>query len=51
MGKTWILMDLALSIATGQEWLGYKTRKGRVFYVNFELKRQTFQKRDAIIRR
>jgi hypothetical protein len=36
--KTWGLTDLAISVATGSHWLnGYATRKGKVFYVNFEL--------------
>jgi hypothetical protein len=36
--KTWLLIDLAISVATGTGWLnGYTTRKGRVLYVNFEL--------------
>jgi AAA domain len=36
--KTWLLIDLAVSVVTGVVWLnGYTTRKGRVLYVNFEL--------------
>jgi hypothetical protein len=36
--KTWLLIDLAVSVVTGAVWLnGYTTRKGRVLYVNFEL--------------
>jgi hypothetical protein len=36
--KTWLLIDLAISVATGAVWLnGYVTTKGRVLYVNFEL--------------
>jgi AAA domain len=36
--KTWLLIDLAVSVATGAAWLnGYTTTKGRVLYVNFEL--------------
>jgi hypothetical protein len=36
--KTWLLIDLAVSVATGAVWLnGYPTTKGRVLYVNFEL--------------
>ena len=36
--KTWLLIDLAVSVATGAVWLnGYTTTKGRVLYVNFEL--------------
>lgn len=35
--KTWLLIDLALSVATGTHWIGYGTSKTRVLYANFEL--------------
>lgn len=35
--KTWNLMNLALSVAAGVDWLGFKTNKGKVLYVNMEL--------------
>jgi hypothetical protein len=35
--KSWVLLDLALSVATGTPWWGMKTTPGRVLYVNFEL--------------
>jgi regulatory protein RepA len=50
-GKTWLLMDLAFSIATGRDWLGIKTHQGRVLYVNFEIQKQFFRKRGQSIRR
>jgi hypothetical protein len=41
--KTWLLIDLAISVATGAEWFnGYPTKKGRVLYVNFELPAEYF---------
>jgi hypothetical protein len=44
--KTWLLIDLAVSVATGSEWFnGYPTKKGRVLYVNFELPASFFTKR------
>jgi len=44
--KTWLLIDLAVSVATGSEWFnGYPTKKGRVLYVNFELSAPFFTKR------
>ena len=36
-GKSFLLMELAICIAEGREWLGFKCRKGRVLYVNFEI--------------
>jgi len=35
--KSWSLMDLALSIASGQKWWGHPTTRGKVLYLNFEL--------------
>ena len=35
--KSWALLDLALAVATGNEWLGFPTSKARVCFVNFEL--------------
>jgi AAA domain len=36
--KTWILSDLAISVATGGLWLGhFPTTRGKVLHLNFEL--------------
>ena len=35
--KTWSILDLGLSVATGQPWWGFPTHKSRVLYVNLEL--------------
>lgn len=35
--KSWVLLDLALAVATGNDWLGFPTTKARVCFVNFEL--------------
>jgi hypothetical protein len=43
--KTWALMDLALSVATGNDWWGFHTRKGCVCYVNLELQSAFFEQR------
>jgi AAA domain len=43
--KTWIIMDFAVSIAAGVEWLGFKTERDRVLYVNFELMESSFKDR------
>jgi len=36
-GKTWLLLDLALSVTTGTKFLRWETKKGRVLYLNFEI--------------
>lgn len=36
-GKSFALMELALAISTGGEWLGWKCSRGKVLYCNFEL--------------
>jgi len=43
--KTWTLLDLALSIAAGEPWLSFKTKKGRVLFLNFEIQPAFFQQR------
>ena len=43
--KTWSLLQLAISVATGQEWLGFPTTAGRVLYLNFELPDFSIEKR------
>lgn len=35
--KTWVLLDLGLSVATGTPWWGMRTEPGDVLYVNYEL--------------
>jgi hypothetical protein len=48
--KTWTLIDLAVSVATGSEWFnGYATKKGRVLYVNFEIQAAFFTKRIRVV--
>lgn len=43
--KTWTLIDLALSLSCGAPWLGLKTRKARVLYLNFEVRDEFFHDR------
>ena len=38
-GKSFLLINLAIAIAEGCEWLGMKCRQGKVVYVNLELDR------------
>lgn len=44
IGKTWLLLDLALSVATGLPFWGLETQKGKVLYINMEIHR-AFTKR------
>jgi hypothetical protein len=48
--KTWSLLDLALSVATGQDWWGFKTTKAKVLYMNLELPDWSFKNRIEEIR-
>ena len=43
--KTWSLIDLAISVATGKPWWGFDTEQGRVLYVNFEIQDFFFAER------
>ena len=43
--KTWILLDAAISIATGTKFWKWDTQKGRVLYLNFEIPRAFIRSR------
>lgn len=43
--KTWLQLDLAVSLAYGLDWLGFECIAGRVLYVNLEIPRPFFQRR------
>jgi hypothetical protein len=49
--KTWCLMDLAMSVATGAPWWGQKTLQGHVLYINLELPDVFFRDRLMDIQR
>lgn len=40
--KTWVLTDLALSVAAGVAWWGRRTHQGKVLYLNFEIDQAFF---------
>jgi RecA-family ATPase len=46
-GKSFLLIELALSIASGSEWLEHKCNKGRVLYINLEVDGASFYRRVA----
>jgi hypothetical protein len=47
--KTWTLLDLAISVATGAPWWGFPTNQGPVLYVNLELGEAFFAERIKLI--
>lgn len=49
--KTWNLLDMALSVATGTDWLGFKTARGKVLFVNFEIQPHAWQSRIKVVAR
>jgi hypothetical protein len=44
-GKTWWMLQQALAIAAGVDFLGHKTTRGVVLYCNFELRPWAFSRR------
>lgn len=43
--KTWTLLDMAVSVATGEPWWGFPTVQGRVLYLNLEIAEPFFSRR------
>ena len=43
--KTWMMLDLALSVANQVEWLGLTTTQAKVLYCNFEIQEEHIQSR------
>ena len=43
--KTWTLLDLAISVAIGADWLGRSTAQGKVLFLNFEIQPHAWQRR------
>jgi len=48
-GKSFLMLELAIAIAEGKEWLGWQCTKGRVLYVNLELDRASCYHRMAAV--
>ena len=44
-GKTFALVELAISIAEGWRWFGFRCKQGRVLYLNMELDEASFDDR------
>lgn len=47
--KSWLLLDLAISVATGTNFWRWETVKGRVLYINFEIPRPFIRSRIAAV--
>jgi len=47
--KTWILLDAAISVATGIKFWKWNTHKGRVLYINFEIPRAFIRSRIKLL--
>ena len=50
-GKSWLMMRLAVAIAEGQSWCGWKTMQGKVLYLNLELDQRSCKHRFWTIRK
>lgn len=48
-GKSFLMLELAIAIAEGKDWLGWPCTKGRVLYVNLELDRASCYHRMAAV--
>jgi len=48
--KSWCLLDLALSVASGQDWWGRRCVKMPVVYINFELQPWALAERLSALR-
>ena len=46
-GKSFLLIELAISIAAGKEWLEHRCTPGRVLYINLEVDGASFYRRVA----
>lgn len=44
-GKSFLMIELAVALSEGLSWLGFKCRKSRVLYVNFEIAAPSFAHR------
>jgi hypothetical protein len=49
--KTWMLLDLTLSVGHGKPWMGFETEAGPVLYLNFEIQDYAWHKRLVTVAR
>ena len=48
-GKTWLLLDLAVSVSTGTRFLKWPTTQGRVLFINLEIHRAFLKQRLEVV--
>jgi len=48
-GKSFLLIMLAICLAVGKDWLGWKCKQGRVLYINLELDRASCLHRFKVV--
>ena len=44
-GKSFLLVELGMAMATGTEWLGFLCNENKVLYINFEIPKDSFTDR------
>lgn len=44
-GKSFLLVELAMALATGSNWIGFGCQKCKVLYINFEIPKDSFTDR------
>ncbi len=49
VGKTWLALDAAVSVACGLPWLGYPTQMAQVLFVNLELTEWAIRERVRVV--
>jgi hypothetical protein len=47
--KTWLAMNMAVAIASGSDFLDRHTTKTKTLYIDYELKKSTFQRRLSMV--
>ena len=48
-GKSYLLLELAIAIANGTEWLGFKCARGKCLYINLEVSKESNMNRIAVL--
>jgi len=44
-GKSFLLLQLSVAVAEGEKWIGHQCNKGKILYINLELKAKSCRKR------